>query len=168
MEMRLGELLVESGVLNERQVQNILDEQRDTGEPFGILAERRFGVDPAAVEAAWARQYASITRTIDPVVEIYDECALKLITRRQAWQFRVLPIRFEPVELMMATTHIHLRRALRFATNVVGVPVFLVLAEPIPLGEALCKHYPMPSMTADSVIDAGIERLLALALNRAA
>jgi len=168
MELRLGELLIESGVLNEQQVREILARQRRTGEPFGLLAERLFSVDPAAVETAWARQYALIARKVDPQVEVYDEQALGLVTRRQAWQFRVLPIRFEPAELMLASTQLHLRRALRFATNVIGVPVFLVLAEPHALGAALCRHYPMPGMTPDSIVDDGMDRLLRTIRSRAA
>lgn len=168
MELRLGELLIESGVLDERQVQHILDRQQRTGEPFGLLAERLFDVDPAAIENAWAQQYASLTRAVDPDVEVYDHNALRLITRRQAWQFRVLPIRFEPDELIIATTQMHLRRALRFAINVIGVPVFFVMAEPEALGRALCKHYPLPGMKPQSVLDDGMARLLGRGMDRAA
>ncbi|MDY7107218.1 MAG: hypothetical protein SYC29_01145 [Planctomycetota bacterium] len=168
MELRLGELLIESGVLDERQVQHILSRQQHTGEPFGLLAERLFSVDPAIIEAAWAQQYAALTRTVDPDVEAYDPEALRLVTRRQAWQFRVLPIRFEPGELMIATTQMHLRRALRFATNVIGIPVFFVMAEPEALGRALCRHYPLPGMKPHSVLDDGMARLLGRDANRAA
>jgi hypothetical protein len=149
-------------------VRHILDHQQDSAEPFGLLAERLFRVDPAAIEAAWARQYASLTRTIDPEVEAFDRKALELVTRRQAWQFRVLPVRFEPSELMMATTQIHLRRALRFATNVIGIPVFLVMAEPEALGRALCRHYPLRGMTPGSVLNDGLGSILHPAADRAA
>jgi hypothetical protein len=168
MELRLGELLIESGVLSEAQVRAILAHQRETGTPFGVIAERLFDVDPDAVELAWARQYASLTRTIDPDVEVFDPRAIELVTRRQAWQFRVLPVRFEPVELMMATTQAHLRRALRFATNVIGVPVFIVMAEPAALGRALCRHYALPGMTAECVLEDGLDRLIHTALDEAA
>lgn len=163
MELRLGELLVEQGVLATAQVERILEAQQATGHPFGLLAEQMFGVDPTEVEAAWAHQYARLTRTIDPVLEHFDAEALRLVTRRQAWQFRVLPVRFDPVELMLATTRQHLRRALRFATNVVGVPVYMVMCDPDQLGAALCRHYPMAGMTPRSVVDDGLDRLLGLA-----
>jgi len=158
--IRLGELLIEQGVLSREQVGKILEAQQDSGEPFGCLAERLMGVDPAAIENAWAWQYSRLSRLIDPRAESFDERALQMVTRRQAWQFRVLPIRFDPHELMIATTQLHLRRALRFATNVIGVPVYMVLAEPQTLGEALCRHYPLPGMTPRSVIDDGMDRLL--------
>jgi len=162
VELRLGDLLIESGVLSDEQVGRILDRQHDTGEPFGVLAERLYGVDPVAVESAWARQYASLTRTVDPELEVYEKGALALITRRQAWQFRVLPIRFEPHELMVATTQMHLPRALRFASNVIGYPVFFVMADPEALGRALCEHYPLPGLSPRSVVDDGLDRVLAL------
>ena len=159
MELRLGDLLAESGVLTPQQVDLILAEQRETGEPFGVLAERSFGVDPAAIEAAWARQYASLTRTVNPEIEPLDPKAMELVTRRQCWQFRVLPMRFEPPELMLATTQLHLPRALRFASNVIGYPVFFVIAEPDTLGRALCKHFALPGMRPESVMD-GMTRLV--------
>lgn len=150
---RLGEVLVENGVLSSRQVQNVLEVQRDTGEPFGLIAEKLFGIAPAVIEEAWATQYARLTRTTDPATETYDERTRELVTRRQAWQFRVLPIRFDGPDLMLATTPRHLRRALRFATNVMGIPVYLVLADPKSLGEALVKRYPLPGMTAAALDD---------------
>ncbi len=164
MELRLGALLVENGVLTQDQVDSILDVQGETAEPFGVLAERLHGVDPAEVEMAWSRQYARLTRLIDPSREVIDPRALDLVTRRQAWQFRVLPVRFDQVELMLATTPIHLRRALRFATNVLGVPIYMVMATPEDLGIALCEHYTLPGMTPRSVVDDGMDRLLNMAM----
>ena len=150
---RIGELLVRNGVLTPEQVQSLLRYQQHTGRPLGWLAERHFGVDPVVIEEAWAQQYAGFTRTIDPEFEIYADEAAQLVTRRQAWQFYVLPIRFDDGELLVATTQNHLRRAFRFATNVIGVPVFFVLAEPLALGRALCTRYPLPGLTPESVHD---------------
>ena len=152
-EVRLGQLLVESGGLTSRQVDAIVAEQERAGEPFGLLAERLYGVDPQRIEEAWAQQYAGLTRTVNPEVEVFDEKAVALVTRRQAWQFRVLPLRFEGRELIIATTERHLRRALRFATNVIGIPVFFVMADSLALGRALCQRYPLPGMTPESVDD---------------
>jgi len=160
MEVRLGQLLVQSRVLTQQQVEQILHEQTHCGEPFGLICERMFSVNPSAVEDAWAMQYVSLTRKVDPLREVVDSHALELVTRRQAWQFRVLPMRFDGDELMMATTASHLRRALRFANNVIAVPVYLVLAESQTLGEAMCKHYPLPGMTPASINDDGMDRLL--------
>ena len=76
--IRLGQLLIESDVLTTRQVDAIIVEQERTGEPFGLLAERLFGVDPRKIEDAWARQYAGLTRTVKPEVEVFDDQAVTL------------------------------------------------------------------------------------------
>jgi hypothetical protein len=151
MEHRLGDILVRRGLLSASQITGALALQERTGEPLGLICERLYDVAPEEIETAWATQYASLTRTIDPSVEVFEARALELVTRRQAWQFRVLPLRFEPRELMMATTQNHLPKALRFATCVLGMPVFFVLACPEALGQALCRHYPLPGMTPESV-----------------
>ncbi len=160
MEFRLGQLLVEQGVLDADQVQNVLLRQQETGEPFGLISEHMFNINPETIENAWALQYARMTRNIDPEVEVYELRALELITRRQAWQFRILPVRFDGNELMIATTQQHLRRALRFAVNVISIPVYFVMADSDKLGAALCKHYELPGMTPESVADESIERML--------
>ena len=161
MEYRLGQLLVDAGVLTHAQIEQVLAHQQGTGEPFGLICENKFGVSPAAIEEAWAAQYARWTRQIDPSVEVFEPRALELITRRQAWQFRVLPVRFEGRELMLATTQRHIRRGLRFANNVLGTPSYFVMATPRDLGAALCKHYALPGMTPESVDDAGMDQIFA-------
>lgn len=151
--LRLGELLVKGGVLTAKQVEDLLHYQLQSHKPIGWLAERKFGIDPEVIEDAWAEQYASITHTIDPEFEYYSDEATQLVSRRQAWQFRVLPIRFDGDELIVATTQRHLRRALRFATNVIGVPVYFVMTEPIALGRALNERFALEGFTAESIDD---------------
>jgi hypothetical protein len=95
------------------------------------------------------------------LTEAIEPAALDLVTRRQAWQLRVLPMRFEDQELLIATTQRQLPRALRFVTGVLEFPAALVLASPLNLGEALCRHYPLPGMTPQWVNDEQLDRLLA-------
>jgi hypothetical protein len=159
MKVRIGQILIDQGVLTAEQSEQILSQQQQCGQPFGVLCERMFNVDPEVVERAWALQYAAQTRTIDPLREAIDDRALNLVTRRQAWQFRVLPLRFDGPELMIATTQVHLRRALRFTTNVISVPAYLVMAASDALGEALCRYYPLPGMTARAINDEGMDWL---------
>ena len=155
--IRIGENLVEQGVLSEQQVFEILQAQREQHLPFGVLAERMFEVTVESIENAWVEQYYRYTGPIDLDQHHVDAEALRLINRRQAWQFRILPLRFEGRELLIATTQQHLRRALRFATNVIGIPVFFVMARPKALGQALCKRYPLPGMTPELVDEDVIE-----------
>lgn len=150
--VRIGEVMIEHGLLSREQVEVILREQQTLRRPFGELAERLFGVSDKAVERAWAHQYAHLTEHIDPRKEPIDAEVLALVDRRQAWQFRVLPIRRDGREVMIATVLEHLPRALRFAMRQFRAPCYFVLAKPVALGEALVKHYPMGGMTPDAIL----------------
>ncbi len=156
MTIRLGDLLVKKGLMTPAQREAVLDYQRLTGRPFGELAEKLYGVREAAVEAAWAEQYASIARQLDPRTEAIDPEVLPLIDRRQAWQFRMLPLRYDAKELMVCTTALHLVRALKFAGWKIRAQCYFVLAEPLALGEALTRHYPMAGMSPEMVAARGL------------
>jgi hypothetical protein len=151
MTIRLGDLLVKRGVIDASQRDSILDYQRLTGRPFGELAEKIYGVRESVIESAWAEQYASMSRMVDPRGEVIDPEVLPLIDRRQAWQFRMLPLRFDGPELMVCTTEKHLVRALKFSGWKIRAQCYFVLAEAQALGEALTRYYPMAGMSPDVV-----------------
>ena len=46
MTIRLGEILINRGLLSEEQVESILDEQSVSQRPFGLLAEAMCGLTP--------------------------------------------------------------------------------------------------------------------------
>ncbi len=146
--VHLGDLLVQHGVLTPEQRDAVLAAQQARGGPFGAIAEELFGVSPHAVESAWAEQYASFAPHIDPRTFNVQSRALELINRRQAWQFRVLPLELKGDDLIACTTQDALPRALKFAGWRLGHAVQFVLADPIALGEAMEKLYPMAGMNA--------------------
>jgi len=141
--LRLGDVLVEQGLLNESDVEAILNQQHQTGRPFGEIAETMCNVSSEAIEEAWACQYEHNAPTMDPVkcTPRADACAL--VTARQAWQFRCLPMSLEDDTLVIATTKRHIHRALRFATRVLDRPAYFVMTSEERLAEALAKHYPL-------------------------
>ena len=145
--IRLGEIMMQMDLLTEAQVDEILTAQQTQGGTFGEIAERFFGVHPEDVELAWASQYRELTGVTDiRGVEIGDE-ALSAFSRRQAWQFRLLPIAVSDNEMVIATTVEHLARALRFVTRTVDRPCSFVITEQVWLGEELQNHYPMPGVS---------------------
>ncbi|MEO0512226.1 MAG: hypothetical protein AAF108_04945 [Planctomycetota bacterium] len=151
MTLRIGDILVLSGVLTEQQRDRVLEEQRLTARPFGLLAERLFGVDPAAVESAWAAQFAEAAGVVDPRDEVIDPLAAEVISSRQAWQFRVLPLRFEHDELIVCTTRRDLPRAIRFVSSHLRTPSAVVVTDPVSLGKALEERYPVAGFDADEL-----------------
>lgn len=141
---RLGDLLIKRGTLSAEQCVAVLATQKSTGRPFGELAERMFNVDPRELESAWAEQYQAISGTIDPCKQATDVRVVSMISPRQAWQFRIVPLRFDGAEIMICTSREHLPRALRFAYSHFGPSCYFVLAAPDALAKALNHHYPMP------------------------
>tara|TARA_Y100001933_G_C18913879_1_gene527948 strand:+ start:241 stop:723 length:483 start_codon:yes stop_codon:yes gene_type:complete len=151
MPMRLGDLLVQRGVIDDEQRAEVLRQQRVTGRPFGLLAEEMFGVDPRAVERAWAAQYAGYAERIDLDTETPSVDALRVLEPRQAWQFAVLPLRIEQDELVLATTEEHLARALRFAGWRVPFQCRFAICDEQDLSRAIEQHYPMAGLTTDAM-----------------
>jgi hypothetical protein len=146
--IRLGQILVEQGVLTEQQVFEVVQAQKSQRVPFGVLAERMFDVTTESIERAWMEQYHRFTGSIDLSRERVDEEVLGLINRRQAWQFEILPLRYEPTgELLMAASRTRLARAVTFVANRLTPVVYFRIAESEQLREFLRKHYPMPEIS---------------------
>jgi MSHA biogenesis protein MshE len=147
--IRIGEILVQQGVLSERQVKHVLEVQRKVGRPFGDLVERLYGIDPQVVAGAWVEQYAKMAGTLDVSETDPDKDLLRLVSRRQAWQFHLVPLKRDDANLCLATTAENLVRAVNFATRRFSEPVYLAIAEPKQLHALLMKHYPVPNFIAE-------------------
>lgn len=148
--LRLGDLLVARGILTRQQVGHILDVQAVTPRPFGDLAERLFGVDPKVVSGAWVRQTVGRQKPRDVSRESCEPRWLLRLDRRQAWQFRMVPMRRgEAGYLLIATDARGLLKAVNFAARAFPLAPSFVLAEEKSLQALLMKHYPVPQHLAD-------------------
>jgi hypothetical protein len=145
--VRLGDLLVQHGVLSPDQKEQILRIQQLRGGAFGSLAEELFGVSPASVERAWAEQYAQYSPIVDPNDFEPETEVLNLIEKRQAWQFKLLPLQFTGDRLVVCSSQNNLPRAMKFAGWRLGHDTEFLLAKPRDLGEAMMRWYPMGGMT---------------------
>ncbi|MFG0326209.1 MAG: hypothetical protein ACF8SC_02945 [Phycisphaerales bacterium JB037] len=142
MALRLGEILVRRGVLTNAQRNELLERQRVGGRPIGELAERIFGVSPSVIEQAWAAQYAQLADKIDPARTAISDQVLALVDRRQAWQFKVLPVRFIEGDLLICTAECHLARVLRFCGWRLTHSCSFAIAPEHRLEQALSRFYP--------------------------
>ena len=147
--IQIGELLVEQGVLTRKQVTHILEVQRVSHRPFGDLAERLYGVSPEAIEDAWVQQYVREAGVVDLESMDMDVACLRVINRRQAWQFHVLPIGRDEHSLNVATDAENLIRAVNFSTRRLGEPVRFIITGRQQLREFLMRHYPVPEHMAE-------------------
>lgn len=150
--LRLGQILIEQGVLSPQQVFEICQAQKETGIPFGLLAERMFDVTTESIERAWAEQYLRYTGTLDLNTQRVDPGVLSLLHRRQAWQFQMMPIHMESTgELLIVASGQRVPRAITFAAKHFTMPVYLRIAQPKQLHEYLKKYYPMPEVDQDMI-----------------
>jgi hypothetical protein len=140
-------LLIEQGALTEAQVQHILQVQKMSHRPFGDLAERLYGINPKAVEDAWVEQYLRTVGIVDLDDHEIDEECLRVLNRRQAWQFHMLPTNRD-LSLNVATSAENLVRSVNFSTKKIDEPVNFMIAERKQLREFLMKHYPVPEFIA--------------------
>lgn len=156
--MRIGEMLVSAGLLKSEQVDEILKRQRCHPEPFGLVAQRLYNLDPVDIERIWTDTTIRISRSVRPASDEIDRNAIDLITRRQAWQFRFLPIRMDGTgTLIAATTASHLSRAVRFATRILDCPCTMMLTDAEYLAANLEAYYQLPGLDARSVHENALE-----------
>jgi len=148
--VRIGQILIEQGVLSEQQVFEIAEAQATHRKPFGVLAEEMFDVTVDSIEQAWVEQYARFTGSLDLENEQVDVDVLKLLNRRQAWQFEMLPLRLVgDGELLVAASRHRLARAVTFAAQHIDAAVYFRIADSKQLRLFLQKHYPMPEVSED-------------------
>jgi hypothetical protein len=146
--IRIGELLVEQGILSQKQVDHILRVQEASHRPFGDLAERLYDISPRAIEDAWVEQYIRVAGIVDLENVRIDINCLRLLNRRQAWQFHLLPCNRDGTELNLATSAESLVRSVNFSARTFNEPVYLLMADRKQLIEFLMKHYPVPEHIA--------------------
>jgi type IV pilus assembly protein PilB len=138
---RIGEVLVESGFLDEDQVQEILRRQRHSARPFGKLASQLFNLDEAIVIACIAARLRDRCRHVNLAHESFDRHALDAVSPEAAWDHLLLPMRIEAGELVVATTYASMNDAVATLHRSLDRPFHFVLAEPRPLEQFIAEAY---------------------------
>ncbi len=149
---RIGERLVRLGAITRTELKRALAHQEETGQPLGAVCEEMFAVDPRVVERAWAEQYAELVADLEPRLRQFDPECIRLVSRRQAWQFAVLPLRTEGGALVVATLACRLAQARRFLSTIIPGAVVLLVTDAASLARALRTHHPLPGMDADMLL----------------
>ena len=152
---RLGSILQKHGHLTAAQVSLIVAQQARLGRPFGELAQQMFGLDRGVIETAWVEQYRQYGTEIDLRTQLIDPDVMGVVTRRQAWQFLLLPLRREDDQLVLATTAGRLPRAVTFAWRRLGEPVHLLVVPQPQLEDYLQVHYPWQAMRMHEAVAVG-------------
>jgi type II secretory ATPase GspE/PulE/Tfp pilus assembly ATPase PilB-like protein len=141
--LRLGELLVQQGLITKDQLAIVLAEQRNSNIPIGRLLVRLGFVTETAIRDIMARTVGQ--ESIDLAQVVADPEALSLVPEDFARRNRVLPIAYDPLEqvLTIATTEIFNVVALDQLRAILGPQVELKtqLAAEAQLGDVIDQFY---------------------------
>lgn len=138
---RIGELLIQRGLLDEAQVNRILEHQAMEPQPFGQLAASMIGIEPHEVWYALAEQILTRSTVINLIDQPFDPLALQHLSARDAWDCLVLPLRYDGEQLICATTVETLPSAIGLLETAIDVPFDIVLAEIRPLEQFIAERY---------------------------
>src|SRR5688572_29668882 len=141
--LRLGELLVQQGLITTDQLSIALAEQRHNNTPIGRLLVRLGFVTESAIRDIMARTIGQ--ESIDLGQVVADPEALKLVNQDFARRNRVLPIAFDQTEqtLTIATTEIFNVVAMDQLRGMIGsqVEIKTLLASEAQLGDYIDHFY---------------------------
>ncbi|HRU38269.1 MAG TPA: ATPase, T2SS/T4P/T4SS family [Candidatus Goldiibacteriota bacterium] len=151
---KIGEILIEEGMISEDQLEKAVAEQLKTSEPFGNVLVKMGFITEDVLYHFLALQVG--TKFIDVSILHIDEDVIKSVSGETARKYRVIPIEKKPGKIIMATSNPMdpaLAGSLRF--EVKGEQdaelVFVVTSES-SLSAALEKYYPS-SQGLDDTID---------------
>jgi len=141
--LRLGELLVQQGLITTDQLSIALAEQRHNNIPIGRLLVRLGFVTESAIRDIMARTIGQ--EAIDLGHVVADPEALKLVAQEFARRNRILPIAYDPAEhvLTIATTEIFNVVAMDQLRAMLGpdIEIKTQLASEAQLGDYIDQFY---------------------------
>lgn len=128
---RLGEMLLEAGIIDERQLDQALKVQRETGEKLGQILIRLGYITANTLLEFLGRQHG--TQGIDPFKEVVDDEAVNSISEACARKYRAVPIRFKTegktkklVVAMADPSDLEAIDVIRFMSDCTVEPVFVM------------------------------------------
>lgn len=150
---RIGEILIDHGMLRPDELELALGEQKRTGEMLGVILVRLGLVAPNAVARALAEQsdisYLDL-RDFQP-----DQAVLHLVPTEVARAARVVPISREGRTLKVGTASLKETSGLDRLRGCTGLDIEPVLVDPNLLRDAIDTYYP-----AEDGLEAVVEAAL--------
>jgi len=138
----IGQIMIQQGVLDAQQVEQVLSRQREREQPFGRIAQDLFGISEMSVLQALAEQVAQRSPEASLATERFDPQVLRLISAKDAWDLLILPIRWDDDgELLVATTEETLPAAIELLSARLDCPFHFAIAEMRPLEEFIANLY---------------------------
>lgn len=138
---RMGDLLVDAGVITAEQLKKVLQIQHDTQQrPLGtVLIEAGFTTETIIAQALASQLRLNFVRlSREPI----DANAIRLLSRQLALRHGVLPVRATPALVTLAMTNPLDLVAVDDVEHATGRRVEPVIATVSDVSEAIARHYP--------------------------
>jgi type IV pilus assembly protein PilB len=127
---RLGELLVEAGLINTKQLNQALEIQKNSGEKLGQVLSRLGYTTMDTLVEFLSKQHG--VRGIDLGKELIDENVIGLIPKHVAKKYKVIPVKFKTegrlkklVVAMADPSNLEVVDAITFISGYSVEPVFI-------------------------------------------
>ncbi len=146
---RLGDRLLEAGLLSDAQLDLALREQKRQGKLLGeVLTELGF-VAPEIITDFIASE--AKTEVIDVLHAVVDDDVLNMVDFETARQFRVLPLHMEDSIITVALADAYNVIAIDHIEKLTGCTVQVVTAPESNIVEAITKHYAQGRSINDTI-----------------
>lgn len=152
---RLGDLLIDEGLISESQLMEALGYQKENGGRLGSLLVNLGFVTDDQISLALSNQYE--VPMIDFSSIQIDEVTLKTIMPQMAQKFQVIPIKREGKNLYLAMANpvdVYTMEDIKFAT---GFNVIPMVASENLISSAIKQYYGVSGSLADVIADMGID-----------
>ena len=139
---RLGELLIEAGVITEEQLQQALGQQARTGGRLGTNLVELGYVDEKTLSQVLSRQMRIPSATAAQIDKVSPD-VLRLLPPQMAEKYRAIPLREDSGRLWVAMAEPTDREAIEELARATGLPVRPMVAAELLIQYGLEKHYQM-------------------------
>ncbi|MGE3062378.1 MAG: GspE/PulE family protein [bacterium] len=151
---RLGDMLIDEGLISLEQLKKALAEQKDQGGRLGsILVQMKFVTDEQ-ISQTLGKQYNVGVVSFD---EEIDPMTLKVVTPQIAQKFQVIPVKREGKNLFLAMANpvdVYTIEDIKFAT---GYNVIPMVASENLISQAIEKYYGVAGSMAEVLSEMGID-----------
>jgi len=138
---KIGEILMDKGLLTLGQVEQVLARQLKDTRLFGQIAADTFGLDEATLCRTVAEQFLIEATHVNLATEPWDPDALRAVAAHDAWTYRALPLRYERGELLVATSIYELPNAIGLLDREVYRNYRFVIADAHVLETTIQERY---------------------------
>lgn len=151
---RLGDLLIDEGLITKEQLNQALSQQKENGGRLGSILVQMGFVTDEQISKALGKQYNvgvfEFKEEIDPVV-------LKIVSPQIAQKFQVIPVKREGKNLYLAMANpvdVYTIEDIKFAT---GYNVIPLVASENMISKAIEKYYGVAGSMAEVLSEIGME-----------